>query len=508
MYFDVWAADDLKGTALGTLTDAVQKVIRIGDNQPGSGSFRINRNSDQWVMCATDNLVRVRVSAGDASDYAWDDTAYKFAFLIEEGTDNVVSIDEEGGEVVELHGRSAEALLERAILDWEAHYPADTLSHPYDRTTLIDGQWHFDEAIDGAYANIGSMGGAMRILMLEAQAQTPTAIPDVDHDFDLYIDSAAVAWDDGTARYDFDVGIDLLSALMAVVDGGAWYRFSPALMLSLYQDTQGTDISGSVTFEKGLNIRESGQRDIHASPSKSRVLVKGSTKKGTLKYRWVNEDGGTGHHEDLPAGAVEDAIGVRQGFYEYPYSPTNSRLDRAGRKFINDRKFWHDGPPAIGVLDTDDQRIFDDYNVGDTVGLNIPDTEATAVIHAAILADNDAGNFDVSLEFISSSFHDSGPSSTFTPSSSPYGGSSYGTPGNLAGDTVVPVDVGEILLIWWTPMANDLLVDGSAANGNANSGFSYMVGPGNFTISSPDTGTHWHYIVVTGTAYVDGTPDT
>jgi hypothetical protein len=408
-----------------------------------------------------------------------------------------------------MHGRSAEVLLERAVIDWEAHYADDIVAHPYDRTTLTDGQWHFDEAIPDGFVNIGAPGAVMRVLLRNAGAQVPEPIPYVSHDFSINNDSNGNPWEDGDGRFDFDVGMDLLSVLMALVEGGLYYRFTPALVLSAWDSAfTAQDVSATVIFEKGVNIRESGERDIHASTAKSMVLVKGSTKKGPLKYRWVNEDGGATHYEDLSTGAIEGEIGVRQGFSDYPYSPTNSRLDKHGRKYLGDRKFWHDGPPAIGVIETTDGlKALIDYFPGDTVGVTLPDIEPTAVVHAIILADNETGEYDPSIEFVTSTTFEDRPSSTVTPTSSS-GGSSYGTPGNLAGDVTVSVEPSELLLIWWTPAANDLLVDGSPAEGNANSGLSYMVGPGNYTISSPDTGTHFHFIVVTGTAYVDGDPDT
>lgn len=508
MYFDVWAFDDLKGSALGELTEAENKRIHVVDNMPGSGAFRLNRNSAELAMIGTTdgtsrpNLVRVRLTGG--GPYAHDSSNYMFAFFIEEGADNIVSIGEEGDEVVELSGRSAEVILERAVIDWESHYVDDIVNHPYDRTALTDGQWHFDENISGSHGNAGSPGSCLRILLRNAGAQVPEPMPEVTHDFNINLDSNGTAWEDGGGRFDLDVGMTLLDALSAHVGGGLWYRFTPALLLRAWDASQGLDVSASVTIEKGVNVREAGVREIHASPVRSRVLVKGSTKKGTLKYRWVTEVDADNGYQDVAGGDIETAIGVRQGFLDYPYSPTNSRLNKAGRKYLADRKFWHDGPPIVGVLDTTGAAAFTDYQPGDTVGLTLPDMPASATVHAIDLVDNGAGTFDPVLTFVGETWAgEDARSSTVTPASSPVGGSSFSS-GPPADSPKITVDTTEVLLIWWTPPANQLLVNGSTASGIANSGFAYKNGPGLYTISSSSNGTHFHYIVVSGSGVDTG----
>jgi hypothetical protein len=176
MYFDVWAADDLNGTAIGTLTEAVDKHIRAPENAIGNGQFTINRHSSEAALCATDNLIRVRLESG--GPFAYDDSRYVFAFFIEEGAETLLSADEDGGEDATLGGRDATVILDRAIV-----YPYST--HPdngiYWTRALKDGVVRILEA---NFAEGGrSAGTAFRVLFRDADARSPSPLAPMGHDF-------------------------------------------------------------------------------------------------------------------------------------------------------------------------------------------------------------------------------------------------------------------------------------------------------------------------------------
>lgn len=483
MYFDVWAFDDPLGGAIGELTAAHDKQTRDVEDEPGAGSFRINRNHEEFEdLCATDNIVRVRLEAG--GPFTYDDEGYIFAWIIEEGSDTIVSTDEEGGEYVDLHGRSAEVLLERAIVDFEAHYVDDIVNHPYDRTALRDGHWHFSEDIPNAFSNAGSPGAVLRILLRNAGAMVPEPIPEVSHDFSVNVDSNGDAWDDADGQFDFAVGTNLLTVLARLVDGGIHYRFGADLTLQAWDDPQGTDVTGSVTIEKGVNIREAGQRAIHASDAKSRVLVRGTTKGGTLKYRWVEDAG------------IETSIGVRQGYLDYPHSPTNTRLDKAGGVYLTERNTWHDGPPTVGIVDTAGATAYVDFVKGDTIDLDLPGIDDGDVrVHAVILMDNEAGNVDPVLEFVGPTWNGEPE-----PSSSPNTDSSTGYSSLGSGTDPVdldPIDVaeGQVALIWSETTTLTLTQTTGTLLIRQAGNFAWITGEGTFTPSGAGTGSY-HIIVL------------
>lgn len=387
MWFDVWAADDLLGTALGTLTDATDRQIRSVDNGIGQGSFRINRNSSQFAtLCDTDNLVRVRLETG--GPFAYDDARYKFAFFIEEGEDEIVSADEDGGEVATLGGRDAAVILSRAIIDYEAHHPFNLTPIDFAKSATTDGQWHINgsEFVSGA---VGTPGSVLRIFLRDADTQVPEPIPEVTHDFTVTDDSLNVTWSEGQTDWDFDVGTDLLTVLFILVEGGLYYRFHPSLLLQAFEDQPGTDLSATITLAAGVNVREAGTRTIHAQSVKSRVLVRGSNRNGLYRYKWVAD-----------SGIESSAIGVRQGFLDYQASPTTARLQRAGTTFLDRAKNRHDGPPTVGVLNEVGKVALIDYEPGDTVTVSVPEFNGAYRIHAIALIENEAGYVDPIVEFV------------------------------------------------------------------------------------------------------------
>lgn len=392
IFFDVWPGDDILGTSLGELTDASDKRYQHVFNGIGSGSFAINRHSAQydWVTpgpTTPEPVVRVRRVPG--GPFAYDSPNYIGAFFVEEGDDEIVSSDEEGGEDATRSGRTVEAILSRAIVDFEAHYVDDIAVHPYDKTALTDGQWHIQEDIPGSFVNAGAPGAVLRIFLRNWGAMTPEPIPELTHDFNINNDSTGTPWEDGDAEWAFDVGTEGLDILATVIAGGLYYRISPAFLLSAYNDHPGTDRSAVITLEHGVDIATSANRTIHASAAKSRLLVQGASKNGRRKYRWVADTG------------VEAALGVRQGKFEYGASRTNSVLDKAGNRRLDDLKHQHEGVPTMGVLELDGQEAFIDYFPGDRVTVAIPGVypSTSEEIKSITLVETETGECDPIIEF-------------------------------------------------------------------------------------------------------------
>jgi hypothetical protein len=385
-YFDVWPASDLNGTALGELTEAFDRHVRVADNAIGNGQFSINRHSSQAAWCVPDNLVRVRREAGGPFDY--DDDRYFYAFMIEEGSDVVVSTEEAGGETITRGGRDAvPVMLSRARI-----YPFST--HPdngvYWRRALKDGVVRINETSGGLQRHPGT---AFRICFRDAEARTPNPLAPMNDTFNFDHDSNGTNWtEQGPGDWEFAVGITLLELLSLLVAQGLYTRWDAKLLLYAYDTTQGDDLSGSITFGKGDNIRTSAERTIHASPAVSRTIVKGTTADGTLKYREVV-------HPTLPA-----QIGRREGYTEYEATPTNAILDRAGQKYMNKLANQHEGPVSIGAKDKPGRTAFADYFPGDTVGVDVPGEyeEEPARIIAINLDEEANGTYHPTLEFTES----------------------------------------------------------------------------------------------------------
>ncbi len=374
-YFDVWDRDDVNGTALGELTQAYNRSFVRLDQAVGSGEFTVNRHDSQYLAgwCQQDNLVRVRLEAGGPFDY--DDERYVHAFWIEEGDDEVVSTDEEGGEEIHRGGRSEVAILRRALINYQADYsvPGDDDLIYWSRA-LIDGQVHLLSR---------NSGEVMRVFLRNATARSPDPLAPSSHDFNAIRDSAGVDWTDAGVDYHFDVGQDLLAALEVLGGSDMFWRMTPDLVLHAYDSQQGTDLSATVRLEAATNIRESAQRQVHARNSMSRALVQGTKTAGGLTFRWVTD------------GTVEAALGGRrEGFVEYETTPTPARLDRAGERAIRSRFYQYEGPTTIGIEEREGDPIaFEDFNPGDLVTVHIPGVweEHPSPVHGVSMSEDAAG---------------------------------------------------------------------------------------------------------------------
>lgn len=94
---------------VGVLTEAFNRVIRPVRNEPGSGTFTVNRYSENAsaTTLRAGNLVKARYLEIDPDPI--------FAWFMESFEDSLVSSNEEGGENIVVAGRGALSYWERAI---------------------------------------------------------------------------------------------------------------------------------------------------------------------------------------------------------------------------------------------------------------------------------------------------------------------------------------------------------------------------------------------------------
>jgi hypothetical protein len=372
-------------TLLGTLSEAANKGIRVHYNGFGEGSFEINRHSSQASWAAAGNYIRVHI--GNIF------TDPVFGFFIGQGEDVTVSQDEEGGEVLTRGGPGALSYITRAIIDptgGNARYS--------------EGIWRWTDS---------TMGEIAADLIDDAQARG--ALPRLTRDFSASTDSNGASWDTFDGTYDLNVGMQLDEAVGRLQSAGFIARMSHDFVLSAYK-TIGTDRSGTITFEKGVNITADGQREIFASPAKSDMLVQGQTKQGTFKFVWATDS------------AVRTALGERiEGFTSYQSTASDTVLGRVGAQAIKRLKKRRDGLSQLGVLETT-WVPFVHYFPGDTVNVNIPGEfdNVHAVVTAIGLKDDEAGNAEVALEFEDIAFEPLQLNDKTDPTQSPSSGGSGG----------------------------------------------------------------------------------
>lgn len=113
--WDVFAADDLNGERIASLTSAKDRLLRLEEDGAGVGGFTINRHSPEATaaILAKGNLVRVCIPEIS--------TDYIGGFFLETGDFDVLSSDEEGGEELHFGGAGLLSYLNRARMDAVAY---------------------------------------------------------------------------------------------------------------------------------------------------------------------------------------------------------------------------------------------------------------------------------------------------------------------------------------------------------------------------------------------------
>jgi hypothetical protein len=119
-------------------------------------------------------------------------------------------------------------------------------------------------------------------------AQAAGFLPMLTYDFSSGADTNGASWDVFDGQYELPVGLDLLEAIQRLQSAGFIVRVSHDFVMSAYK-TIGTDRSGTITFQAAVNISEAAEREIRGSAAKSRMLVQGTTRNGTLKFVWATD---------------------------------------------------------------------------------------------------------------------------------------------------------------------------------------------------------------------------
>jgi len=121
--WDIYAADDLHGPILATITGHQKRTFRAELAGPGYGEVVISRHAEEATAAnfAKGNLVRVRLPEVSED--------YIFAFFLEQGDFTLLDAsEEEGGELLTFGGRGALSYLDRARMWSEAFTTGNDIS--------------------------------------------------------------------------------------------------------------------------------------------------------------------------------------------------------------------------------------------------------------------------------------------------------------------------------------------------------------------------------------------
>ena len=367
MIFEAWAAEDPLGSKLGDLTHAFEKKVQVVHNGIGSLSFRIRQDSVQAAWCTPGTHIRVRWGPG---------TPYlPGSVFLEAGQDAIISDDEHGGEVWQRGGRSALAsyIEARAVM-----YPTNDVATP--AVIGSDGKW--------VYTDI-SYGAILNDVIAQAKARDPDPLAALTDGISATVDGNGDPWVDFDGDFEIPAGMNIYAVISSLQSQGLIVVLDETLTIRGY-GTYGDDLTASIVFEKGVNIRESGERQVYAKPTKSRVLVQRAD--GT--YQEVT-DALTATYE-----TAGHPIGRREGFTMYRHSSSPAVITRAGQQFLRKTRSQREGPTTIGVL-SNQWVPFEDYKPGDKVAVTIPGVwdGYGATIAAITINEDDAGANEVTLDF-------------------------------------------------------------------------------------------------------------
>lgn len=364
LIFRVFEKDDPLGTALGNLDNAYGKSVTVEDNGVGSGSFSIHPDDTGAAWCEQDNYVAVwrDTVSGDPIAGFWIDTVNEV----------VLSPDEGGGREVKVSGRGPIAILEEALVWHKAKSGTPAVVYP------AKGEWRWK-----------NVHPARPLVRLIEEAKERGALADVTLDFSRTTDSDGTPWaTDLFDEFAIAIGTNILDVIRVLREAGLYITMTPGLVLRAWE-SYGSDLSGSIGFTEGVDIRDTSEMTAAARRGKSAILVQGENRNDQDIYSVVLDS------------AYETELGRRkESFFGFQKTATAAILKKVGRRKLDKYKKQYDGPFTLGVIDTTDQVALVDYTVGDTVAVPAEYTSAGKERIAAItLADIDNGEYDPTIEF-------------------------------------------------------------------------------------------------------------
>lgn len=252
------------GTNCVVIERPIEQKVRIEYNGEGTGFMRLSRYDAQATstILARGNRVRVTIPEIHPTPI--------FEFLIESGDFEILSGDEEGGEILSFGGPGSLSVLRHAIM-WNTETEG-ALGH----VKPAEDVWRFSE--------LWTAARLMTKMLAEAQARSPDPLLGLTDTFDNATDSDGVAWPSAAAdvldgEYEVPIGSDLYTEFQRLVANSTIrIAMDPGMVLNAWV-SQGRDLSGAfgsatVRFEKGVNIASELTRQMSGKVWGSKALIK------------------------------------------------------------------------------------------------------------------------------------------------------------------------------------------------------------------------------------------
>lgn len=389
LWFRAFDDNDPNGTPLGDLTDTSGKMIAVEYNGLGAGELLISRHSTtQAGWCKPDRYIKAYLS--DPTVGSPDPT---FGWWVTQSSDDVLSSDEDGSEVYRRQGPGALYYLSEAIVWHETVFGGPAV--------LTDGAHPRDGEF--WYWNLNATPGGILVRMIE-EAQARGCLPDLTYDFTRTLDSNGDPWQlDPVTDFRLPIGMDLLTVVGELQRLGLVVEMTPDLVLHAYDDIAAryTDLSSTITLEKGVDIASSAERQQYASGAKSTQLVKGTRgDDGELVFVPVDS-----------ASALSELGRRKEGYQDAGATTGFDALTAIGQDAIYRMLRRRAGPTGIGVVEQVGEVPLVDYVPGDFVNVDIPGVfnDVAKQVTSITLQETDNGECDIVVGFDEDEFQLPGP---------------------------------------------------------------------------------------------------
>jgi hypothetical protein len=312
MRFDVHAKVTPNGAALYSDLPCIRGSKKIISQHlaAGSGEFQISRHSD----AATAAIIK-RGNWVKAYNLLLSSSVPIFTFQLETGDFDVISGDEEGGEILTFGGPGNRSYMKNARI-WPTNFMG---ANPINEARK--GSWHW---FDDQYGDIWK-----RLLDEDAARPTPT-MPALTYTWSSTLDTSGAAWPSFDGDFYLDIGLNYEEAMELMEDYDDLYvRMTPDFIMQAYKNDYGVDrssatfASGKVRFVKGSNVKGDLERNIF----------------GPIRYTHVIVEGAADTDGDPTFVTVVDPAYVegqerREGYLQHGETNSVPQLQQAGLKLI------------------------------------------------------------------------------------------------------------------------------------------------------------------------------
>jgi hypothetical protein len=336
-----WAANDINGTPIHTITDEDDnfKGLTLKPDLYGLGGWELTLSRQWGYALFDDGAARMEVFVRFLV-HAYSDTEWYWGGQVGKRSSDLVHRDEQGAEEFILGGPGPKQYLDRYRLGIEQNVSSDW------NLDLENGVWR--------WAATAPAGKILRKIIAEDEAADEPTLVDMTQSFSGTLDSAGDAWANdiaGAGDYEHPIGSSLLEIIWDLEDLSDLYTTvdlgtvdDPAYLLNAWQE-YGEDVAGS-SFGAGVGLFREGVNIANDSLTRTGV--------GLRKATHVIVEGKDGAWNTAVLNSWSSGDYVKWAKIEYARSSNLNVLEAAGLRWLR-RQENGDRQLEVELLPGDDE---------------------------------------------------------------------------------------------------------------------------------------------------------